>query len=320
MMVCFFHLFCGNPLLFPKSSLLKSFFSFGYLGVALFFIISGLIICYSLPATYKFKQSRIFILKRILRIEPPYIFSILLIFTLNFFAFYFTKIPVKFLWSDLFFHFAYLNNFGLGHYYNVVYWTLGIEFQFYLIIVLIFGIINKSNLGLTLIMIFFMIISLIKVDHMDLIFPYLPIFGLGIISFFYIYKKQLSKSLFAVLAVLFLIELYFFLNEQEFWSSLLCLIILFNWKLRHQVLDFFSNISFSLYLTHTEIGGRVINLGLRFVKSDFQRYLLFIIALFFSIAFAYLFYLFIEKPFIKLSKGIVYKFKSTDLPKQSVIA
>lgn len=314
LMVCCFHLYCGNTLLFRDNSLVKSFFSFGYLGVSIFFMISGLIICYSLPYNYKFKQSHIFILKRIVRIEPPFIASILLVLILNFFGSFYSKIPVQFSWHDFLFHFAYLNNFGLGHYYNVVYWTLGIEFQFYLLIIMIFTIINKSNLGLIIIMILFMILSFIKVKDMELIFSYLPIFGLGIITYFYYYKMQLSKKIYLLLCVLFLMELYIFISIPEFWSSVFALIILFYWKLRHKILDFFSNISFSLYLSHTSVGGKVINLGLRFAKSNTQHYLLFVLALFTSIGFAYLFYLIIEKPFIRLSKRIIYnKIKTYNL-------
>ena len=156
-----------------------------------------------------------------------------------------------------------------------------------------------------------MLMGFIKVKGMDLIFPFLPVFGLGIITYFYYYKTQLSTWLYCFLCALFLVELYFFLGVEQFWSSLFALIILFNWKLRHKILDFFSNISFSLYLTHTTIGGKVINLGLRFAKTDFQHYLLFLLALSASVGFAYLFFLVVEKPFIKVSKKILYKQKIT---------
>jgi peptidoglycan/LPS O-acetylase OafA/YrhL len=305
-MVCFFHLYCGNSLLFPGVSGLKSIFSYGYLGVFIFFMISGLIICYSLPVDYHFKQFKVFILKRVIRIEPPYVASILLILLLNYWGANFTHIPVKFAWTDFLFHFAYLNNFGLGQYYNVVYWTLGIEFQFYLIISSIFKIINNSNTGLIIVMLLFVVSSFLNVKNMNLIFSHLPIFGLGILTFFYFYKKQIPGQLYGLLCVIFLAELYFYISVPEFWSSLFTLAIFFFWKLRHGIFDFFSNISFSLYLTHTTIGGKVINLGLRFAKTDTQHTILFVLALIISILFAFVFYLMIEKPFIRLSKKLLY--------------
>jgi peptidoglycan/LPS O-acetylase OafA/YrhL len=72
-------------------------------------------------------------------------------------------------------------------------------------------------------------------------------------------------------------------------------------------LIFFSNISFSLYLTHTTIGGKIVNLGLRFVNSTAERYGLFLMALAASIAFAYLFYIVIEKKAIAAGKKIKYQ-------------
>src|ERR1700761_3968879 len=77
LMVCFFHLYCGNVHLFPQPGYLKSFFSYGYLGVPVFFMISGFIIPYSLPPAYKLKQFKTFFVKRIIRIEPPYIASVI---------------------------------------------------------------------------------------------------------------------------------------------------------------------------------------------------------------------------------------------------
>lgn len=310
-MVCLFHLYCGNPKLFPTSSYLKQVLSYGYLGVPIFFVISGFIICYSLPAGYKLSWFKTFILKRVVRIEPPYIISILLILALNYAGSYFTHIPLQFAWPDFFFHFVYLNNFGLGNYYNVVYWTLGIEFQFYVIIGLLFTTLCRSQIALIAIMGIFLACSFINISGMHLIFPYLPIFGMGIITYFYLYKKQISRPVYFLLAAAFLLQMYFFGNMPMFLSTVFASATLIHWKFRHRVLDFFSNISFSLYLTHTIIGGKIVNLGLRAVHHDIERYVLFFLALSASITFAYLFYTIIEKNAIAVGKKIKYKYAAS---------
>jgi peptidoglycan/LPS O-acetylase OafA/YrhL len=55
-------------------------------------------------------------------------------------------------------------------------------------------------------------------------------------------------------------------------------------------------ISYSLYLVHIPIGGRVINFGKRFLDSSSGHLLLSIAATVASIAAAYLLYRFVEKP------------------------
>lgn len=318
LMVCFFHLYCGNGSLFSNDNFPKKIFIYGYLGVPVFFMISGFIICYSLPVDYKFNQFKTFILKRIVRIEPPYLASILLIFLLNYLAFFFTHIPLQFSWSDFLFHFAYLNNFGLGHYYNVVYWTLGIEFQFYLLIGLSFTFINHSKTSLVISMLLFLLASFIRVNNMQLIFQHIAIFGIGIITYFYLFKKRVNTIVYILFCLAFLLQIYLYVEVATFWATLATIFVMHYWKFRHSLIDFLSNISFSLYLTHTIVGGKVINMGLRYVNTATERYLLFLLALLTSILFAWFFYRIIEKPFIAAGKKISYKYsKKTNIVENS---
>ena len=62
--------------------------------------------------------------------------------------------------------------------------------------------------------------------------------------------------------------------------------------------------SYSLYLTHTIVGGRVVNLGKRFVSGTLQELALVATALAVSMAFAWLFAFVVEKPAIRLSRKI----------------
>jgi peptidoglycan/LPS O-acetylase OafA/YrhL len=147
-----------------------------------------------------------------------------------------------------------------------------------------------------------------RVNNMQLIFQYLSIFGIGILTYFYQFKKQVSKPVYIAFCILFLVQIYIYQHLDVFCASAFTLLVLNFWNYNHGVLNFFSNISFSLYLTHTTIGGKVINLGIRFVHSTGERYLLFLTALGASILFAYLFYRVIEKPFIVMGKRLAYKY------------
>jgi peptidoglycan/LPS O-acetylase OafA/YrhL len=157
-------------------------------------------------------------------------------------------------------------------------------------------------------MVILLFATFIRVNNMHLIFQYLSIFGLGILTYFYQFKKQVSKLVYIAFCILFLVQIYIYQQPDVFWASAFTLLVLNFWNYNHGLLNFFSNISFSLYLTHTTIGGKIINLGLRFVNSTGERYLLFVLALCVSIVFAYLFYRLIEKPFTVMGKRIAYKY------------
>ncbi|RYZ22991.1 MAG: acyltransferase, partial [Chitinophagaceae bacterium] len=116
LMVCLFHLILGNEGLFPSSNLLEQIFSYGYLGVEVFFILSGYVICYSLPLDFGLADLRAFFLKRIYRIEPPYIVSILVVLLLNYLSHSITGQPNHVDFLAVLGHLAYVNNFNTSTY------------------------------------------------------------------------------------------------------------------------------------------------------------------------------------------------------------
>jgi len=124
----------------PADSYLGLFFSWGWHGVDLFFVLSGFLIGGQLiednfELKFSFKR---FYLKRILRTFPPYYFYYALVtvvysYSIGTFALRNTTIL-----KDLLLHLAYLNN-----YIEVIprrselFWSLAIEEQFYLVMPLI---------------------------------------------------------------------------------------------------------------------------------------------------------------------------------------
>ena len=178
-MVCCFHLYCGNGNLFPVRNAVKEFFSYGYLGVEIFFLLSGFIVCYTIPPTYDIRNFKTFILKRIVRVHPPYLISIILVLLLNFASNYITKTAFNFSAKDILANLFYLPSVGVGKYLSPVYWTLGIEFQFYLIIALIIPFLKYNNLILIFVLCT-LVMPFSSLNHHSNIIPYLLFLGFSL--------------------------------------------------------------------------------------------------------------------------------------------
>ncbi len=126
---------------------ISAFFSVGRTGVTLFFVLSGFLLFLPYTQALLFEkdwpQAKIYYLRRILRIFPAYFFSlfILVMFTKPYFIQPHNWIQLV---PFLTFTMGYYNSSGLI---NGPYWTLAVEFQYYLILPLIaFGILGLTRL------------------------------------------------------------------------------------------------------------------------------------------------------------------------------
>lgn len=126
---------------------ISAFYSVGRTGVTLFFVLSGFLLFLPYTQALLFEknwpQPKIYYIRRILRIFPGYFFSlfILVMFTQPYFI---QPHNWKQLVPFLTFTMGYYNSSGLI---NGPYWTLAIEFQYYLILPLIaFGILRLTRL------------------------------------------------------------------------------------------------------------------------------------------------------------------------------
>lgn len=283
------------------------FLSYGWLGVQMFFVLSGFVICYSLPENFNYQQFGKFITKRLIRIEPPYLISIVLILLFGFILAILTQKIYLIDSKNLLFHFAYLNNFFENEYLSPVYWTLGIEFQFYILIGLLFPLFFQNKFVFAAIIV---VLSLIPV-YFDLkyntIITHFPLFAIGIGAFFY--KKSCFNIYITFLLIIFtLIVTFYAFNIENTLAAFFALVVIILPLKSNLIIDFFAKISFSLYLTHDLVGSQlVIFLGNLFdSKNLLTKAFSFSIGLTVAVVFAYFFYLCIEKPFLKLSKKLKY--------------
>jgi peptidoglycan/LPS O-acetylase OafA/YrhL len=274
--------------------------NYGWLGVQMFFVLSGFVICWSIPPGYNLKKALRFLIRRIIRIEPPYLISIVLLLLLNFIS----TPNYKADWLNVACHLAYINNYIGKPYLNPVYWTLGVEFQFYIFISLSYPlIINKWGKWLLLVL----CIALLYINVPGIgLFNNFPLFALGIVYYLYL-AGRVNKIMFGLLTACIIFTSVAGLGLLPTCSGLFALLLLLLPLKNNAVVRFFSGISFSLYLTHDIIGSRlVVYLGTLLPKTFWCKGLEFITGIAASIVFAYLFYEAVERPFLKWSKRITY--------------
>jgi len=305
--VAWFHFTCGGGLL--ADGWLKSSGRYGWLGVEMFFVISGFIIPYSLyRANYRSRDFGVFLVKRVARLDPPYFTNILLIIILGY------VVPLvpgfrgeypHYTWSQLACHLGYINSIVGKPWVNPVFWSLGIEFQYYLTIGIVFPLLivprNLLRFGFLAALLgssFFFVRS-------GLVFEWWPLFIAGIFIFQSKVGLISTKMLLVALAVTGVVSW----RVNGFSIAVIAigtaLIIRFV-HLRPSRLTDLGLISYSLYLLHVPIGGKIVNVGARFGCSLPMQVLVLDAAVAASVGTAALFYLFIELPSQRLSSRLQY--------------
>ncbi|MGC1631116.1 MAG: acyltransferase [Gelidibacter sp.] len=304
--VCMFHFTKGFV---NEDGWIREIFRSGWMGVEVFFVISGFVIPFSLlGSSFGFKHYFKFLKKRFLRIEPAYLASIVIILGLNYLsskAHGYDGLPFFFDIPLILEHLGYLVGFFDNTWLSPVYWTLEIEFHYYLIIGLLLGIWHLKKTWLIVVSILGLLcLSFINQDTIPF-FNYTDIFVLGILTAFY-KKEQLPKITYIIL--LLICATFVFLGHGiiiGLLTFITALLISFYGSYGNtKVLLFLGNISYSLYLLHVPIGGKIINLSKRLELNDASKFGVILIALAFSIFAAWLFYKFMEKPSHQWAKKV----------------
>jgi len=309
--VCLFHFTKGFIGKVPVSDI---FLPYAWVGVEIFFVISGFVIPYSvLGYPFKFKNYGGYILKRLARIEPAYLTSIAIILILNYISSLFTIYqgdPFGVSGHNILLHLGYLVDFFDGTWLNPVYWTLAIEFQYYLLVGLLMVLWSKNIKILTVLsLLVFFALSFWPQEEIKF-FRHTDIFTIGIICAFY-KKEYLKKAHYLVLVAILGLVIYY---HHDYVIAILSvgaslgIAFLDNIK-NFEWLNFLGKISYSLYLIHVPIGGRVINLGKRLDQTIYTQVLVVLAAVGVSIFAAWLFYIYIEKPSHRWSRRIKLKHK-----------
>jgi peptidoglycan/LPS O-acetylase OafA/YrhL len=294
---------------------------YGYLGVDIFFVISGFVIPWSLyRSRYVLRDYPRFVLKRNVRLYPPYLASIAItILATNFVLVPLFHIPrITVTGRDLLWHFGYLNDLVHVPWVNVVYWTLAIEFQWYLLIGLALPVLASLRRLVRFAAITTMTLAYFAFPWDRLVFHYLPVFLIGVFVFQYRARIIDLRQMLGLIAVMVLAML-----RMSGWlvplvavpTGLLIAVSTFH----SHAMDRVGDVSYSLYLLHLPIGVSVIGCLSHWLPyASWYIGLLDVIGVAASMWAAWIMYQIIEKPSQDMSSAIRFAHRLQPAPQPAV--
>lgn len=313
-MVCFFH-FVNMTKGYVETKAITDLFYFGKTGVHVFFVISGVVIPLSMiRAGYTFGNWGKFMLKRLARLEPPYLASLIL-------AILYFKVRTLVATSsdvdmmpparDLLLHIGYLIPFFDGDWALDVYWTLSVEFQYYLILSILFPFVMQGKAAARYCFYALFLISPFFFGNEGFFPQNAPLFLMGIVYVLLLSGYAGSIETLVVVALCLIVGVLNLPVSYIVAGFITLLIIHYIPYYTNKVLFFLGEISYSLYLLHLITGAAMINLLSHKFKLAYQKPFVIIGGYLLSVACSYVFYRIIEKPSQKLSSKI--RYKSRDL-------
>lgn len=178
--VAWFHFTNGQGLL--QDGWLKSTGSYGWLGVEVFFVISGFIIPYSMcRGAFQFPSHYgTFLLKRIVRLDPPYLVAAILALCLLYIS---AAMPgfrgpqPELSIPQVILHLGYLNTFFGYPWLIPVFWSLAIEFQFYICVAIVYPLLSNVSINVRILTLTAICASAYFVPSPALVFHYSGLFA-----------------------------------------------------------------------------------------------------------------------------------------------
>jgi peptidoglycan/LPS O-acetylase OafA/YrhL len=307
--------------LHPIVETIKAIAAPGWLGVHFFFVISGYCISASV---YRLNQKQegasVFLKQRFWRLVPTYWLALLFTVGLNLISMPFNKVPLDTVlpssWQIWISNILLIQPYLGAASYVVVYWTLVVEIGFYLITAGLMVVCDQVGLKPALMLgLFLGIVSALLPPS----FKVIGAIGLwceflcGVLLFGALLAKAQNRVFqhrFMLLLIVLLGMLGVWVDQtlqtKDVWFSALFAIALyllypldrkiasFKWLKWLQVAGL---MSYSLYLLHVPIQGRIINLGSRFIHPESISFLLLqMLGWGAAIAASYWFYRTVEKP------------------------
>ncbi|HMX41566.1 MAG TPA: acyltransferase [Saprospiraceae bacterium] len=293
--VCLYHFTYG--FLSPEQPL-RMLSHYGYLGVQAFFVISGFVVPLSFAQKgYAWRAFPDFFRKRAIRIEPAYWASIGLMLLMDVFARFnpYNTAPVPtHSWWSLLLHIPHANAIAGQPWVREIYWTLAIDWQFYLFVCLAFPLLRRGEWWLRYpLLALFCALHLLSGEAW-LGYHAMP-FVAGLLYFHYQSGHGGRAALYLGWAAV-LAFTYWQMGITHTLAIGLSLGVMEGVRRVSAAVAEVGKISYSIYLTHVFSGWTLCSIFGLFVQNEWWRAMFVLLATAVSVAFARYFYGWVEAP------------------------
>lgn len=269
-----------------------------------FFMFSAFVVPMGISGIdYRLEKFPAFILRRFIRIQLPYLASIILIIALDA------------LWKirqgeapeidpgRLITNFLYIAPLTGYTWYNIIYWTLCLEFQCYLVIGLLMPFFeNADRRKIILLLGAWSFCPIIFKEHL-FFFKYTPVFNMGLILFLF-YRGRIKSIESLALILLSASMIAWQMRPEVLVILLISMGAIHFYRSKQMFFDFIGKPSYSMYLLHGLSGGLYLILRFRAGLGNLPWFFHLIAAILISIIASMIFYWFVEKPAEKIAKRI----------------
>lgn len=306
LMVCLYHFEREGG--FTGIEWFQKICAYGHYGVEVFFVISGYIIPLALyRSQFEYNKIGKFFKKRFLRLYPAYFLSILITVGLWWGS---SKAPgfkgsnVDISVTQLISNITLTADLYKQGWILPVFWTLAIEAQYYLIIAFSypFFVYENARYRYAAILIWFVLPVFLSINA--LVFSWTALFAIGVLIFLKQIRKINIYEFWALVMLAFLVHTIVKENCGGLFGLGAATFILYAPEIKFSWLARIGIVSYSLYLLHVPIGGRIINMAERLPEIPWLRMTALALAVLISILAAVLYYKWIENPSHQFARKI----------------
>ena len=259
--VCFYHFNWRDE------SAISWLFAFGYLGVNVFFCISGYITPLVLVwSKFTYRDTGRFLISRFFRLYPAFAIIALLEIIFYYFGnplFGYGSHPEDITWARTLANYFLFADFVGEKWYVPVFWTLGVEAQFIIGILLVFPLLAHPNRWVGVLVVLVWAMAPLFVGRGPTLMSYAAMYAMGMAVFLRLHRSLPGWAFVILLGCAFYGH-YAGISMRAAWTGLgTALIVAFIPQMSERwtqwlKLDYFGQLSYSFFLIHITFGGAVM--------------------------------------------------------------